>query len=338
MSLQELAHTLEVEAPAVEVEITGLGTIEEAGPTELTFLSNDRYTARLATSRAGAALVPTDFAGEAPMPLLRTDQPRIAFARALEIFHPVHKPAPGVHPTALVPESCELGADVHVGAYVVLGEGVRVGARSVLHPHCVLYDGVTLGADCEIHSHASLREGIVLGDRVVVQNGCVIGADGFGFEPDAQGRLQRVPQVGTVRLGDDVDVQANACIDRSALGATRIGRGTKIDNLAQIAHGCVVGEDTVLCGQVGLAGSTVVGSRVMLGGQVGSSGHIQIGDGTRVAAQSGIITDLPAGEEFGGTPAMPLKRALRAALFLGELPDMARRIKKLERALEKRAP
>ena len=338
VSLRALAQMLGIEPPASDVEIRGLGTIEDAGPHELTFLANDRYAPKLKTSRAGAALVAADFDGDVSMPLLRTKHPRLAFAKVLEHFNPRKRRTPGIHPTAIVPESCTLGADVFIGAYVVLGERVTLGDRCVLHPHCVIYDDTTLGDDCEIHSHAVLREAIHVGHRVLVQNGAILGSDGFGFEPDAQGRLVRVPQVGTVEIQDDVDVQANACIDRSALGATVIGHGTKIDNLAQIAHGCVIGHDSVICGQAGLAGSTVIGNHVMLGGQVGSGGHLVIGDGAQVAAQGGIMTDLEPGQQYAGTPAFPLKDALRAAIFLPHLPDMSRRIKKLERALEKLGP
>ena len=246
ISLSELAARFEVAAPATDVEITGLSTIDEAGPSDLTFLSNERYTERLRRSKAGAVLIAEDFGGELPMPALRTKKPRLVFAELLRLFHPTRLPRPGIHATAIVPESCTLGRGVFIGAYAVLGEEVHVGDGSVIHPHCVIYDDVQLGDGCVIHSHVSIREGVRLGARVVVQNGAMLGPDGFGFEPDENGVLQRVPQVGGVRIGDDVDIQSNACVDRSALGDTVIGRGTKIDNLAQIAHGCTVGEHSVI--------------------------------------------------------------------------------------------
>ena len=333
--LSDLAARFEIEAPDTDVEITGLNTIDEAGPSDLTFLSNERYGERLGRSKAGAVLIAEDYEGEPPMPALRTKKPRLVLAELLRLFHPASRPAAGIHATAIVPESCRIGDNVFIGAYTVLGENVQVGDGSCIHPHCVIYDDVELGADCVLHSHVSIREGVRLGTRVVIQNGAKLGPDGFGFEPDEQGVLQRVPQVGGVRIGDDVDIQANACVDRSALGDTVIGRGTKIDNLAQIAHGCTIGEHSVICGQAGLAGSTEIGKHVMLGGQAGSAGHIKIDDGAQVAAQSGVVFDLEGGQKYGGTPAMPLQAALRAALVVPRLPDMARRIKKLERALAK---
>ncbi|MDA1195775.1 MAG: UDP-3-O-(3-hydroxymyristoyl)glucosamine N-acyltransferase [Planctomycetota bacterium] len=334
-TLRDVAAALGLEPPAQDLPIAALNTVDEAGPDELTFLANDRYALRLKSSRAGAALVPADFAGEAPMPLLRTPRPRIAFAQLLALFHPPRARRTGRHPTAIVAESASVGANVGLGAYVVVGENVRIGDGTTLHPHVVVYDDVTIGKDCEIHSHVSLREGISLGDRVSVHNGTVIGADGFGFEPDERGHLLKVPQVGTVRIDDDVEIQANSCVDRAALGATIVGTGTKIDNLAQIAHGCVVGKHAVICGQVGLAGSSIVGDHAMMGGQSASAGHIVIGARAKVAAQSGAMFDVPDGTEVGGSPAIPVKDALRAALFLPQLPDIARRLKKLERAFAK---
>jgi UDP-3-O-[3-hydroxymyristoyl] glucosamine N-acyltransferase len=334
ISLRDLARRLEIDPPDVDVEITGVATIEDAGPGDITFLANERYAVALKESQAGAVLVATGYDGDPPMPMLRAPNPRLAFATLIRMFHPAPVRRATVHPSAVVPESCRIGRDVAIGAYAVLGEDVHVGDGTTIHAHAVVYDGARLGTGCEIHSHATIREGVLLGDRVVLQNGAVVGADGFGFEPDEQGRLVKVPQVGTVRLGDDVEVHANACVDRSALGATTVGRGTKIDNLAQIAHGCTIGEDAAICGQVGLAGSTHIGNNVMLGGQVGSSGHIRIGDRTQVAAQSGVIQDLEPDSAYGGTPAVPMGKALRTALYLPQLPELARQIKKNTKDIE----
>lgn len=332
-SLRELAEHLGAEAPTADLDIEGVATIEDAGPTHLTFLANDKYVDKLRASGAGAALIPPDLEVELPMPVVRIAKPRLAFVRLLDLFHPPRTHVPGIHPTAIIPESCTLGEGVSIGAYVVIGERTRIGARTRLHPHAVVYEDVTLGADCEIHSHASVREGCVLGDRVIVHNSSVVGADGFGFEPDAEGRLHKMPQVGTAELGDDVEIQALAAVDRAAMGATVVGEGTKIDNFAQVAHGCTVGKHTILCGQVGLAGSTKVGSHVMLGGQVGVAGHIEIGDGVQAAAKSGILADVPPGQRIGGIPAVPIKDALRNALLIQQLPKMNKRLKALERKL-----
>lgn len=331
--LSELAARLSAEAPEAEIEITGVATIDDAGPHDLTFLANDGYVQALQSSKAGAVLVARDYDGKAPMPMLRAANPRLAFAQAVALFYPPRRPAAGIHPTAVVPESCKLGSGVAVGPYAVLGENVTVGDDCVLHAHAVVYADAVLGKACEIHSHACVREGVMLGDRVVLQNGAMIGADGFGFEPRADGSLEKVPQVGTVRLEDDVEIQANACVDRSVLGATVIARGTKIDNLAQIGHGCTVGEHTVICGQVGLAGSTHVGNHVMLGGQVGSGGHLRIADRVKVGAQAGVVQDLAEGREYLGSPAVDKGEALRSLVYLPRLHHMARDIRRLEKAV-----
>ncbi len=332
-SLHELAARFDIEPPKRDLEITGLNTIDDAGPSELTFLANDRYAVRLKDSKAGAALVPADFEGSAPMPMLRTERPRMVFAELLALFHPPRAHVVSRHPTAVVPESCTLGAGVSIGAFVVLGENVQVGAGSILHPHCVLYDDVVLGSGCEIHSHVSIREGSVLRDRVLIHNGTIIGADGFGFEPDARGHLHKVPQVGIVEIGSDVELGANVCVDRAALGATRIGDGTKVDNQVQIAHGCSIGRHTILCGQVGIAGSAKIGNHVVIGGQAGTAGHIEIGDGANIAGCAGVMGDIEPGIQVAGMPAIPLKEALRAALYAPKMPGMSRRLKKLERTV-----
>ena len=337
--LHAFARDLGIEVPAgPDVEITGVATIEEAGPSEITFLANEKYVSRLAACRAAAVLIGDDFHVEAPIPQLRTKRPRLAFARLLEHFRPTLRPGPGIHPTAIVPPSCSLGADVHLGAYVVLGEDVHLGDRVVIHAHVAIYDDVRIGAGSEIHSHVSIRDGTRIGRNVIIHNGTVIGADGFGFEPDENGRLAKVPQVGTVEICDDVEIQANAAVDRSMIGVTRIGRGTKLDNFAQVAHGCTIGEDTIVCGQVGLAGSTHVGNRVMLGGQCGFSGHTSVADGAKVAAQSGVMRDLKAGKTYAGSPAFELHEMMRTAGLLPKLPDLYKRIRRLEKALEKLAP
>lgn len=339
ISIQDLARLLELEAPeGVELKISGVSTVEAASPQEITFLANDRYAARLKDSRAGAVLVPEDFDGAAPMTVLRSASPRLALVKLVAYFHPAGRRPSGVHPTAVVPDSCTLGAHVYLGPYAVLGENVQLADGVVVHAHAVLYDDVHVGAGTEIHSHVSIREGTRIGANVIIHNGTVIGADGFGFEPDAEGRLVKVPQVGTVQIDDDVELQANVCVDRAALGVTRIGRGTKLDNFAQVAHGCTIGEDTVVCGQVGLSGSTHIGNHAMLGGQSGFAGHTRVGDGTKVAAQSGVMSDLEAGKIYAGTPAGEIGKMMRAAGLIPKLPDLYKRLRKLEKALQAQQP
>jgi len=339
LSLHALARELEVQVPpGDDVEITGVATIEQAGPGDLAFLANARYVPYLQTTQAAAVLVDLKFAADVPVAVLRLNAPRLAFAQIVERFHPARRPAPGIHPTAIVPDDAVLGADIHVGAYAVLGSGVVIGARTTIHPHVVIYDDVHVGENCQIHSHVSLREGTRLGDDVILQDGTVLGADGFGFEPDAAGHLHKVPQIGIVEIGDDVEIQANAAVDRAAIGATRIGRNAKLDNFVQIGHGCTIGESAVLCGQVGLAGSTHIGKHAMLGGQAGSGGHVTIGDGAKVAAMAGVMRDVEAGMIVGGAPAFEIRGAMRAAGILPKLPDMFKRLARLEKAVAKLQP
>ena len=255
MILRELATRLGCElSGAGEVEIRGVAGIEEAGPGDLTFLANRRYAPHLATTRAAAVVLGPG--QEAPLPCLVSDNPYLTFARAVALLKPAPRPAPGVDPAAHVDPTAELGEDVHVGPLAVVGPGVRIGARTVVHPHVVLSEGVDVGEDCVLHSGVQIRERCRLGRRVVVQNGAVIGGDGFGFARDNEGRHHKFPQVGIVVIEDDVEIGALSAIDRAALGETRIGRGCKLDNLVQVGHSVTVGEDTILAGQVGIAGST----------------------------------------------------------------------------------
>jgi len=331
--LRELAARLGCELRGDgSVEVRGVGGIERAGPGDLTFLANPRYAVHLATTRASAVLLAPGH--EAPIPSLVSDNPYLAFARAVSLLRPPARPAPGVHPSAQVDPTAVLGPDVHVGALAVVGPRVRVGARTVLHPHVVLYPDVETGADCVIHSAVQVREGCRLGCRVVVQNGAVIGGDGFGFARDGEGRYNKFPQVGIVVVEDDVEIGALTAIDRAALFETRIGRGTKVDNLVQVGHSVTIGEDCILAGQVGIAGSTHIGSRVTLAGQVGVVGHLTIGDGVVVTAQSGIPGSVDPGAVVSGSPAIPNRAWLRSSAVFAKLPELQRRLRELERRVE----
>ena len=310
-----------------DVRLTGVNGIEEATPEELTFLANPRYAGAIGRTRAGAVLVGLERAALST-PTLRVKDPYLAFAQAVTLFYEAPKYAPGVHPTAVVADSARLGAGVHIGAYVVVMEGVEVGDGAVVLPHCVVYPGVTIGRNSLMHSHVVVRENVVLGEDVVVQSGAVIGSDGFGFAKRAEGGWLKIPQAGTVRIADRVEIQANACVDRASVGETRIGEGTKIDNLVQVGHGSTVGRDTLLCAQVGLAGSTKVGDRVILAGQVGVAGHCSIGDGVIATAQSGIPGDVEAGLTVSGYPAVENRRWLKSIAAANRLPELLRNLKK----------
>jgi UDP-3-O-[3-hydroxymyristoyl] glucosamine N-acyltransferase len=315
-----------------ETEVNGVAGLEQAGPGDLSFLANPRYAPQLARTRASAVIVSPGHASA--LPLLLSDNPYLAFARAVGVLRPDPSPVPGVDPSARVDASAVLGPGVHVGALAVVGPRARVGARTVLRPHVVLYEDVELGEDCVLHSGVQVRERCRLGHRVVVQNGAVIGGDGFGFAKDGRGRYQKFPQVGIVVIEDDVEIGALTAIDRAALGETRIGRGSKLDNLVQVGHSVTVGPDSVLCGQVGIAGSSRIGSRVTLAGQVGVTGHITIADDVVVTAQSGIHSTPEPGAVVSGSPAIENRAWLKSTAVFARLPELQRRLRELERRVE----
>jgi UDP-3-O-[3-hydroxymyristoyl] glucosamine N-acyltransferase len=314
------------------VEIGGVAGLEQAGPGDLTFLANPRYLPYLATTRAAAVVLAPGH--ETGVPCLLSDNPYLTFARAVALLRPPTRPAPGVHPSAQIDPTAVLGADVHVGALAVVGQGAHVGARSALHPHVVLYEGVEVGEDCVLHSGVQVRERCRLGNRVVVQNGAVIGADGFGFAHDGEGRYHKFPQVGIVVVEDDVEIGALTAIDRAALAETRIGRGAKLDNLVQVGHSVTIGEDAVLAGQVGIAGSTRIGSRVTLAGQVGVAGHLTIGDGAIATAQTGIPSSVENGAVVSGYPAIENRSWLKSSAVFAKLPELQKRLRELERRVD----
>jgi UDP-3-O-[3-hydroxymyristoyl] glucosamine N-acyltransferase len=329
MKLSEIGERLHAElAGDGDVEIRGVAGIEHAQPDQLTFVSNPKYAPLVRTTRAGAILLEPDFPAVEGTPTLRVKNCYRAFAQAITFFYTPPVYAPGVHPTAVIDSTAVLGPGAHVGAYVVIGPGVSVGSDAVLLPHTVLYAGATIGDRFFAHAHAVVREFCQLGDDVTLQNGAVIGADGFGYARDGEG-WTKIVQSGVAMLGDRVEVQANACVDRASIGETRVGAGTKIDNLVQVGHGSTVGENTLLCAQVGLAGSTEVGNRVILAGQVGVAGHCKIGDGAVATAQSGIPNDVAAGAVVSGYPAMDNRQWLRSVAAFGRLPEMIRQIREL---------
>lgn len=318
-----------------DVHITSVAGLREAGPGDLSFLNNPKYNGLLRQTRAGAVLVRRDWEGDSPATLIRVDNPDAAFAKITERFRPppVSHP-PGVDPTARIAESATLGREIHVGPNVVIEAGARVGDRSVLLAGVVVGEGATVGADALLHAGAVLREHVVLGDRVIIHNNTVIGSDGFGYSVDEQGVRTKVPQVGTVRLGDDVEIGANCCVDRARFGETRIGNGVKIDNLVQIAHNVVVGDHAVIVSQVGISGSTVVGEKAILAGQVGVAGHLTIGARAVVGAQGGVTKDVQPGTYVWGTPAQPFDKYSKSLAHVARLPKLQRRIAELEAKVE----
>jgi UDP-3-O-[3-hydroxymyristoyl] glucosamine N-acyltransferase len=331
MKLGELATRLGAEVRGdANLEVTGVKGIEDAGPTEVTFVANPRYAGLARTTRAAAVLVEPEFP-EISAATLRIKNPYLAFARALGMFYQPPAYEPAIHATAVIDPTAEIGVGAHIGAYVVIGPGVKLGAHATILPHVVLYPGVRVGRSFFAHAHAVVREDCVLGDYVTLENGAIVGADGFGFAKNEAGQWEKIPQSGPVRLGDRVDVQANACIDRATVGATEIGAGTKVDNLVQVGHGSKVGENTLLCAQTGLAGSSVVGSNAILAGQTGVAGHCTLGDGVILTAQSGVSHDVPAGKMISGSPGFDNRLWLRAVAIFQRLPELLKRLDRLEK-------
>jgi UDP-3-O-[3-hydroxymyristoyl] glucosamine N-acyltransferase len=299
----------------------------------VTFVANPRYAALARTTKAAAVLVEPEFP-EIDTPTLRIKNPYHAFSRALGMFYqPPSYPA-GIHPTAVIDPTAVIGEGAHIGAYVVVGPGVKVGPHATMLPHVVLYPGVQVGSQFFAHAHAVVRENCVLGDNVTLENGAIIGADGFGFSKNEKGQWEKIPQSGPVLLGDRVDVQANACVDRATVGATEIGAGAKIDNLVQVGHGSRVGENSLVCAQAGLAGSSVVGKNAILAGQAGVAGHCELGDGVILTAQSGVSHDVPAGKMLSGSPAFDNRTWLRAVTIFQRLPELLKRLDRLEKRMK----
>jgi UDP-3-O-[3-hydroxymyristoyl] glucosamine N-acyltransferase len=333
MKLGELATRLGAELRGdAELEVTGVKGIEEAGPTEITFVANPKYSGLARKTKAAAVLVGPDFP-EIEAATLRLENPYLAFSRTLGMFYQPPAYAAGIHPTAVIDPTAELGEEAHIGAYVVIGPNVKIGAHATLLPHVVLYPGVQAGSYFFAHAHAVVREYCILGDHVTLENGAIIGADGFGFAKDEAGHWEKIPQSGTTRLGNRVDVQANACIDRATVGETRIGDGSKVDNLVQVGHASHVGENTMICAQVGLAGSSEIGNNVILAGQAGVAGHCTLGDGVILTAQTGVSHDIPAGKMISGSPGFDNRVWLRAVTIFQRLPELLKRLDRVEKKL-----
>lgn len=334
MKLGEIARELDCELRGpVDLEIRGISGIEEASKDELTFVANPKYLSKIKHTRAGAIILASD-APSTSIPTLVSDNPYLSFARAIELFYSTPEPIPGIHPTATISESVALGENYSIGANVVIGEGVRLGDQATLYPNVTLYPHAEIGDNFIAHAGSVVREYCRIGSRVVLQNGAVVGADGFGFAPQDDGSYYKIQQAGTVILEDDVEIGANACVDRAAIGETRVGQGTKIDNLVQIGHGCRVGKHTVLAAQAGLAGTTRLGDHVRLGGQVGVAGHLTIGDRVVAIPQTGIARSVESGKVVSGSPEMDFSLWKRNYLLMLNFPNWVRRLRQMEKEIE----
>lgn len=329
MKLAELAQRLGCRLEGdPEREITGLSGMERASESQLTFLANPKYAHKVKNTRAGAILAEAPVEG---IDTLVSANPYHDFARALSFFYQPPRPAPGVHPSAAVHPSARIGENASIGAFVSVGPGVIIGRNATLHPHVVIYEGAEIGDDFTAHSHAAVREFCRIGHRVILQNGVVVGGDGFGFAKTKEGAHDKIVQSGITVIEDDVEIQSLSSVDRATMGETRVKRGAKIDSLVQIGHACVVGEDNIICAQAGLAGSSVLGRNVLLAGQAGVSGHLTIHDNVVVYAQAGVGGDVPAGASVAGSPHFDARAWLRAVTAFPKLPELMRTLRQLEK-------
>ncbi len=318
------------------VEITGVAAVEAARPGQLSYIEGGKFLAHLGTTQASALILPDDArlqtqADDRQIAWLSTKEPRLAFARAIALFYRPYRPAPGIHPTAVIDPSAKLGKDIYIGAYSVIGAGAIIGDQVCIHPHVVVYPEARIGSGTVLHSHCTIHERSCLGENCVIHSGAAIGSEGFGFVPVPTG-WYKMEQSGYTILEDGVEVGCHSAIDRPAVGETRIGRNTKIDNLVQVGHGCQIGQACALAGQAGLAGGVELGNRVILAGQSGVANQAKIGDGVIASAQTGIANDIKAGEVVSGSPALPHRLYLKVAAIQAKLPDIYQWFKKQQKA------
>jgi UDP-3-O-[3-hydroxymyristoyl] glucosamine N-acyltransferase len=314
------------------IEVFRVAGLDEAAPGDVTFLANPKYAAQLPATRASAVIV-DETVSSAPCARLRTAHPYLAFAAAVDLLMPIARPEAGISPLAVIHPSAEIGAGASIAPFVVVGAGARIGARTALFPHVVVGPGASIGHDCTLHAHVSIRERVTLGARVVIQDGAVIGSDGFGFARRADGSHQKIPQGARVVIEDDVEIGAQSAVDRPAIGETRIGAGTKIDNLVQVAHGVRIGRNALLAAQVGIAGSTMLDDDVIMAGQSGATGHIRLGRGVVVGAKSAVTKDVEAGQHVAGVPAGDAAEWREQVVLLRRLPELRRAVADLDARL-----
>jgi len=315
-------------------KITGVSGIKEASKGEITFLANPRYEGYLSSSEASAVIVGKDY--DADVPMIKVDNPYLAFLKVLNLFavSAVERYPRGIHSTAVIDESARIGKDVSVGAYAVIGPGVRVGDGSTIMPHVCICENASIGDNCLIYPNVTIREGCQIGNNVILHSGAVIGSDGFGYARDGE-VYRKIPQIGIVKIEDDVEIGANSTIDRATTGITVIKRGVKIDNLVQIAHNVVIGENSVIAAQVGISGSTELGKNVVLAGQAGLVGHIKIGDRAMVGAQGGVTKSIPADTKVSGYPAREHSHAKKIYAATARLPELIKEFKELKNRIER---
>jgi len=338
MKLSDLATALGCDLHGDgSIEISGVAGMDAAGPAELTFLANPKYAPKVKYTRAAAILASEPVRGH-PVATLVSGNPYLDFARALALFYQPPRPPPGIHPSAAIAASARIGEGASIGPFAVVGERVTMGRNAVLHPHVVIYEGAEIGDDFIAHSHAVVREFCRVGHRVILQNGVVVGGDGFGFAKRADGSHHKIVQSGVTVIDDDVEIQTLTSVDRATVGETRVRRGAKIDSLVQVGHASVIGEDNIICAQAGLAGSSILGRNVLLAGQAGISGHLTIHDDAVVYAQSGIGGDVAAGAMVSGSPAFDAALWRRAITAFPKLPELVKAVRQLEKRLARLEP
>ncbi len=316
-----------------ETEIRGVSSLEKAKKGDLTFLAHAKYRNLLEKTQASAAIIPREEKYER-IPVLKSENPHLSFIKAVGLFYKPYRLKPGIHPTAVISPSAKIGKDVAIGAFTYVGDGVEIGEKTVIFPFTAIYPRVRIGKETIIHSHVSIREEIHIGDRVIIHNGVVIGSDGFGFIRGKDRSHIKIPQTGTVIIEDDVEVGANSTVDRASLGETIIRKGTKIDNLVQVAHNVEIGPNSILAAQVGIAGSSKIGKDVILGGQVGVSDHVKIEDNVIAAAQTGVTKDIPADSFVAGSPHLDINIWRKTRALLPQLYDLVKDIKRLKKRVE----
>ena len=330
-TVAEIAHRVAgVAEGETQRTITGANTIENAGPTDLAFAANRKALEAAVSSRAACVIVPLAFTGSSPAAIIRAAEPRVAFAKALETIYPRKRLTAGVHPSAVIAPSAQLGQNVSIGAHVCIGENTHIGDNCQIGPGCALGDDVVIGVACTLHSNVSIYDRVTIGARAIIHSGAVIGADGFGFAL-AGDHYEKFPQVGSVKMGDDVEIGANCCIDRAALGVTQIGDGVKLDNLVHVAHNCILGRHVVIAAQTGFSGSVTVGDYAVIGGQAGIGEKAKIESKAIVGGKAGVLTSqtVKAGEPVWGIPARPLRGHLKGLAYVQKLPELNEKVREL---------